>query len=60
MLLNNQKDEIVLVHETMASKQKQKVLDMEDFVSQQIVVNWAESSHRSEKNLEAEKNAQLA
>ena len=45
----------------MASKQKQKVFDMEDSVNQQIVVNWAEeSSRRSEKNLEAEKNAHLA
>ena len=41
----------------MASMQKQKVFDMEDYGSQQIVVNWAESSHRSEKNLEAEKIA---
>ena len=60
MLLNNQREEIVLVHETMAQKQKQKVFDMEDSVNQPIVVNWAESSRRSEKNLDAEKNAQKA
>ena len=54
MVLNNQKEEMVLVHETMASKRASKV---NQFNESAIVVDWAEPSERSERNMEAERTA---